>query len=86
VNSYRTIDPPVTVMRVDPALETAQVRRLKEFRARRDGTATKQAIDAVRAGAKGTDNLMPLILAAVKANATLGEISDAMRDVFGEYR
>jgi len=76
----------VTVMRVDPALEAAQVRRLKEFRARRDSTATKQAVDAVRAGAKGTDNLMPLILAAVKASATLGEISDAMRDVFGEYR
>jgi methylmalonyl-CoA mutase N-terminal domain/subunit len=86
VNAYKTAEPPVTVMRVDPALEAAQVARLKAFRARRDNTATKQAVDAVRAGAKGTDNLMPLILAAVKANATLGEISDAMRDVFGEYR
>jgi methylmalonyl-CoA mutase N-terminal domain/subunit len=86
VNAYRTADPPVTVMRVDPALEAAQVARLKALRARRDNTATKQAVDAVRAGAKGTENLMPLILAAVKASATLGEISDAMRDVFGEYR
>ena len=86
VNAYKTADPPVTVMRVDPALEAAQVRRLKEFRARRDSTSARQAIDAVRAGARGTDNLMPLILAAVKASATLGEISDAMRDVFGEYR
>jgi methylmalonyl-CoA mutase N-terminal domain/subunit len=41
---------------------------------------------AVRAGARGTDNLMPLILGAVKAEATLGEVSDALRDVFGEYR
>ena len=60
--------------------------RLKAFRARRDGVAAKQAVDAVRAAAKGTDNLMPVILAAVKANATKGEIADAMRDVFGEYR
>jgi methylmalonyl-CoA mutase N-terminal domain/subunit len=86
VNAYKTAEPPVTVMRVDPALEAAQVARVKAVRARRDNTAAKQAIDAVRAGAKGTDNLMPLILAAVKASATLGEISDAMRDVFGEYR
>ena len=86
VNAYKTAEPPVTVMRVDPALEAAQVARLKAFRAARDGTAAKQAVDAVRAGARGTENLMPLILAAVKAHATLGEISDAMRDVFGEYR
>jgi methylmalonyl-CoA mutase N-terminal domain/subunit len=86
VNAYKTAEPPVTVMRVDPALEAAQVARLKAFRAARDSTAAKQAVDAVRAGAKGTENLMPLILAAVKAHATLGEISDAMRDVFGEYR
>ena len=86
VNAYKTADPPVTVMRVDPALEAAQVARLKAFRAARDNTAAKQAVDAVRAGAKGTENLMPLILTAVKVHATLGEISDAMRDVFGEYR
>jgi methylmalonyl-CoA mutase N-terminal domain/subunit len=86
VNAFKTVDPPVTVMRVDPALEAAQVARLRAFRAARDGTAAKQAVDAVRAGAKGTDNLMPLILAAAKAHATMGEISDAMRDVFGEYR
>jgi methylmalonyl-CoA mutase N-terminal domain/subunit len=86
VNAYKTAEPPVTVMRVDPALEAAQVARLKAFRAARDGTAAKQAVDAVRTAAKGTENLMPLILAAVKAHATLGEISDAMRDVFGEYR
>jgi methylmalonyl-CoA mutase N-terminal domain/subunit len=86
VNAYKTADPPVTVMRVDPALEAAQVARLKAFRAARDNTAAGQAVDAVRAGAKGTENLMPLILTAVKAHATLGEISDAMRDVFGEYR
>jgi methylmalonyl-CoA mutase, N-terminal domain len=86
VNAYKTADPPVTVMKVDPGLEEAQVRRLKAFRAARDEGATRRAVDAVREGAKGTDNLMPLILGAVKARATLGEISDALRDVFGEYR
>jgi methylmalonyl-CoA mutase N-terminal domain/subunit len=86
VNAYRADDPPVTVMKVDPALEERQVAGLKAFRAQRNGTQAKQAVEAVRAGARGTENLMPLILAAVKAEATLGEISDALRDVFGEYR
>jgi methylmalonyl-CoA mutase N-terminal domain/subunit len=86
VNAYRAEDPPVTVMKVDPALEERQVTALRAFRAKRNGTAARQAVDAVRAGAKGTENLMPLILGAVKAEATLGEISDALRDVFGEYR
>ncbi len=86
VNAYKAADPPVTIMRVDPALEEQQVARLKAFRARRDASACKQALDAVRDGAKGTANLMPLILAAVKADATLGEVSDALREVFGEYR
>jgi len=86
VNAYRAEDPPVTVMRMDPALEERQATSLRAFRAQRNGTAARQAVDAVRAGAKGTENLMPLILGAVKAEATLGEISDALRDVFGEYR
>jgi methylmalonyl-CoA mutase N-terminal domain/subunit len=86
VNAYKADDPPVTVMRVDPALEEQQVARLKALRAQRDGTATRQALDAVRSAAKGTENLMPAILAAVKAQATLGEVSDALREVFGEYR
>jgi methylmalonyl-CoA mutase N-terminal domain/subunit len=86
VNAFRADDPPVTVMKVDPALEERQVARLREFRAARAEVATRQALDAVRAAAKGKENLMPPILAAVKAQATLGEVSDALRDVFGEYR
>ncbi len=86
VNAYKADDPPVTVMKVDPALEEQQVARLVAFRKRRSGAATKQALDAVRAAAKGKENLMPAIHAAVKAEATLGEISDALREVFGEYR
>jgi methylmalonyl-CoA mutase N-terminal domain/subunit len=86
VNAYKADDPPVTVMKVDPALEERQVARLKAFRERRSAAAAKQALATVRAAAKGRENLMVPILAAVKAEATLGEISDALRDVFGEYR
>ena len=86
LNAYRQDEPPVTVMKVDPALEESQVRRLKEFRAQRNSAEAGRAVDAVREGARGRENLMPLMLAAVKAEATLGEISDALRDVFGEYR
>jgi len=86
VNAFRADDPAVPVLKLDPALEAQQVARLEAFRARRDGAATRQAVGAVRAAARGTDNLMPHILAAVKAGATLGEVSDALRDVFGEYR
>jgi methylmalonyl-CoA mutase N-terminal domain/subunit len=86
VNAFKADDPPVTVMKVDPALEERQVASLKAFRAKRSAGAVKQALDAVRAAAKGKENLMLPILAAVKAEATLGEVSDALRDVFGEYR
>jgi len=86
VNAFKSDDPPVPVMKVDPALETRQVERLQAFRAKRGQAGVSAALEAVRAGAKGKDNLMPLFLAAVKAEATLGEISDALRDVYGEYR
>jgi methylmalonyl-CoA mutase N-terminal domain/subunit len=86
VNAYKSEDPRVPVMRVDPALEEQQISRLRALRRERDNSAASAAVDAIRKTARGTENLMPFILAAVKAEATLGEISDALRDVFGEYR
>jgi methylmalonyl-CoA mutase N-terminal domain/subunit len=86
VNGYRSEDPAVPVLRVDPALEEQQVGRLRGFRKERHAGAAAAALDALRSAAKGKENLMPLVLSAVKASATLGEISDALRDVFGEYR
>src|SRR5512144_3036943 len=62
VNAFKAEDPPVTVMKVDPALEARQVARLQAFRARRNGAAAKAALDEVRRAAKGKDNLMPPIL------------------------
>src|SRR5450432_3723009 len=72
--------------RLDPTLEAAQVRRLAQFRAARDAQAARAATDALTEAARGTTNLLPYILRAVKARSTVGEIADALRAVFGEYR
>ncbi len=72
--------------RLDPALEAAQVARLRELRAGRDASKVKEKLAALERAARGTENLMPPILAAAEAYATLGEIADSLRGVFGEYR
>ena len=77
---------PVPIQRIDPALEPKQVERLRALRAKRNADAWKAALLAVEDTARSGDNLMPRILAAVEANATVGEISDAMRKVYGEYK
>ncbi|MHA1779335.1 MAG: acyl-CoA mutase large subunit family protein, partial [Candidatus Thorarchaeota archaeon] len=73
-------------MRVDPEAERRQVERVQKVRESRDRTVVDAALAALREGAKGEANLMPLILDAVRAYATLGEICGVLRDVFGEYR
>jgi methylmalonyl-CoA mutase N-terminal domain/subunit len=77
---------PIPVLRIDPELERAQVERLRAMRARRDARAATAALDAIESAAQGTENLMPLIVEAVERYATVGEISDRLRKVFGEYR
>lgn len=74
------------VFRIDPAIERAQVERLRQVRASRSQTDWKQAMDALEAAAKGGENLMPRIMDAARKLATVGEISDCLRGVFGEYR
>jgi len=74
------------LLRVDEALGARRREQVAQYRAERDNGAVRTALEALAAGAKGTDNLMPLILAAVKAEATVGEVCDAMRAVFGEYQ
>ncbi len=76
----------VPIQRIDPALEPRQVERLQAVRAKRNPETWQAAIRAVEDTARSGDNLMPRILAAVEANATVGEISDAMRKVYGEYK
>jgi methylmalonyl-CoA mutase N-terminal domain/subunit len=74
------------VLRIDPELERQQIERLNGVRGRRDGSATREALNRIENAARGEDNLMPRIIRAVEASATLGEISDRLRAVFGEYR
>ena len=73
-----------TLLHVDPEVGRRQAAKLAALRDRRDNERVQQALAALEHGAAGTENLMPLIIAAVEAYATLGEISDAMRHVFGE--
>lgn len=74
------------VFQIRPDVETQQVERLRELRASRDGVEWKARIAALREAAVGGDNLMPRILEAARARATVGEVADTLRDVFGEYR
>jgi methylmalonyl-CoA mutase N-terminal domain/subunit len=77
---------PTALHKLDPALEATQVQRLARFRAGRDQEAARGAAAALSEAARGSANLVPFILAAVKARVTLGEIADALRAVFGEFR
>jgi len=87
VNRFRENDASsVPVFRLDPQLENSRVESVRELRANRDSATVAQRLKDVEAAAKSSENLMPHILSAAESNATLGEISDAMRRVFGEYR
>jgi methylmalonyl-CoA mutase, N-terminal domain len=76
----------VPIQRIDPALEPKQVERVRALRARRDKKGWESALKSVEDAARSGENLMPKIIASVDAYATVGEISDTMRKVFGEYR
>ncbi|MEQ1949318.1 MAG: methylmalonyl-CoA mutase family protein [Bryobacteraceae bacterium] len=74
------------VFRMDASIEKRQIERVRELRASRAAEPVATALDALEAAARGSDNLMPKILTACEAKATVGEISDRLRNVFGEYR
>ena len=77
---------PKGLLRVDPSVGEMQKAKLAELRAKRDNAKVSNALEALRTACQGTDNVMPLILEAVRAYATLGEICGVMREVFGEYQ
>ena len=77
---------PIPIQRIDPTLESRQVERTRALRARRDAGPWQAALQGVEDAARSGANVMPRILTAVEAYATVGEISDTMRKVFGEYR
>jgi methylmalonyl-CoA mutase, N-terminal domain len=87
VNRFQTEDEkPIPTLRIDPEIERTQVARLHALRARRDTPKAQAALLEIERRASTTENLMPAILTAVEAYATVGEISDALRRAFGEYR
>lgn len=73
------------VFTIDESIRTIQTEKLNKLKAERDNELVKKSLTDLANAAKGTDNLMPFILAAVEAYATLGEVADVMRNVFGEY-
>jgi methylmalonyl-CoA mutase N-terminal domain/subunit len=87
VNKYVTEEPPLEgLLRVDPRVGQRQRRRLRELRARRDDGRVRRLLARVEEAARGTENLMPLFIEAVEAHATLGEICDVLRGVWGEQK
>lgn len=77
---------PANLLRVDPAVRTAQMERLQRLKSERNSGQVARSLSSLKHAAAGDTNLIPPILTAVKAGATLGEICDGLRDVFGEYR
>ncbi|MGH6981378.1 MAG: acyl-CoA mutase large subunit family protein, partial [Stellaceae bacterium] len=76
----------VDILRIDPDLERRQVERVRALRAKRNQTPWDEALNAVEDAGRNGRNLMPAIIQAVEASATVGEISDTLRKVFGEYK
>lgn len=86
VNKYTEKEQPAeNIFRVDDSIRKTQTDKLKKLRAERNNEAVNEALSQLKTAAQGTQNLVPFILAAVESYATLGEIADTLRAVFGEY-
>jgi methylmalonyl-CoA mutase N-terminal domain/subunit len=85
VNDFVSEEKPLEILQIDETVAHRQAERLRKLRADRSQAEVDRRLAALRNAAKGTENLMPFIFDAVKSYATLGEICDAMRDVFGTY-
>jgi methylmalonyl-CoA mutase N-terminal domain/subunit len=87
VNAFRSEqDEPVQILKIEERVAEEQIARIRQVKQERDPKAVAGALAKVEAAARGTENLMPPVLEAVKAYATLGEISDVFRKVWGQYR
>ncbi|HSO38220.1 MAG TPA: methylmalonyl-CoA mutase family protein, partial [Labilithrix sp.] len=86
VNDFVQDSPHVEVMKIDPRIERDQTERVRAVRARRDASKHAEALRRIEAAARGKDNLLPLILDAVKAEATVGEVAGVLRGVWGEHQ
>ncbi len=86
VNGFRSDDQPIELLRIDESAGRCQEAKLAALRQRRDNQQVRRTLDALSRAAEGSENTMPRILDAVRAYATLGEIMDALRAVFGTYQ
>jgi methylmalonyl-CoA mutase N-terminal domain/subunit len=77
---------PVSTLRIDPALESAQIGRVRALRARRDSERCEASLATLEQAARSDENLLPHILNSVESYATVGEISNRLRKVWGEYK
>ncbi|MFY9572591.1 MAG: methylmalonyl-CoA mutase family protein, partial [Blastocatellia bacterium] len=88
VNDYVMREEPseLNLLQIDESTAELQAARLKQLRAERDSAKVEKTLNALASGARGGQNTMPLLLDCVRAYATLGEMCDALRPVFGEYQ
>ena len=86
VNRFQSDDQPIELLQIDETSGRHQTAKLAALRARRDNGKVQKTLDALQRAAEGTENTMPFLLDAVRAYATLGEICDALRGVFGTYQ
>ena len=86
VNRFQSEDQPIELLQIGEASGKHQEEKLAALRQRRDNTHVRKTLDALRRAAEVSENTMPFLLDAVRAYATLGEICDALRTVFGTYQ
>jgi methylmalonyl-CoA mutase N-terminal domain/subunit len=87
INKYTMEEPPPTnLLRVDMSVGEIESQKLKKLRAERDQSTCQKALDQLKDVSQSNDNVMPAVIEAVKARATVGEICDVWRSIFGEYR
>jgi len=87
VNKYQIEEEiELEILRIDENMVRKQVERLKKFRESRDKKKVEEALEKLKKAAEGEENLVPYILECIKARATLGETTDVLREVFGEYQ
>jgi methylmalonyl-CoA mutase N-terminal domain/subunit len=86
INKFQIKEPPPSgLLRVDPVVQNRQINKIIQLKQSRDKARVLSCLAGLKKAAQGADNLMPPILEAVRAYATLGEICDTLRSVFGEY-
>jgi methylmalonyl-CoA mutase N-terminal domain/subunit len=79
-------DEQMNILKVDPEIEKAQIKRLNDVKNNRDNKAVEQSLKRLKQAASSKENLMPFIYDAVKLYASIGEITGTLKEVFGEYR